>query len=59
MNGVKLIEEAVERALVTKSDDEGIEVVVYIVAQNDRRLRMVRRIKTAPNHTPIVEDGPE
>lgn len=58
MTGVDLIAQAVEAALDAKSADEGVEVAVYVVAQDGRRLSLVRRIKTAPNHTPIVEDGP-
>jgi hypothetical protein len=55
MNGADLIAEAIAWALDAKSDDEGVEVTVWIVGQDGRKRRMVRRVKTAPNHTPIVE----
>ena len=56
-DGLTLIREAVERALDTKSEDEGVEVAVYVVSQQGERLRLIRRVMTAPNHTPLVEDG--
>ncbi len=40
VSGLDVIREAVERALDNKHDEEGVEVAVYIVAQDGRRLRM-------------------
>lgn len=57
VNGIELVREAVERALDVKGDDEGVEVAVYITSQQGTRCRLVRRLKTAPNHTPAIEDG--
>lgn len=54
--GLDRVREGIERALDTKSAVEGVEVAVYVVAQNGRRLRRVRSVKTAPNHTPVVVD---
>lgn len=46
MNGVEMIAATVEKVLDSKAEHEGVEVAVYVVAQDGTRLRMVRRITT-------------